>query len=105
MIILTEENFDKEVLESKKPVIVDFWAEWCHPCKVMEPIIDKIAKEVNDVATIAKVNVDENPGLAERFDIVNIPNFTVFEKGVAVKSAVGSMDKKRFIETFHKWLT
>ena len=102
---ITEDNFDKEVLRSKKPVLVDFWADWCHPCKIMAPIMEELAKEVEKYASITKVNVDENPILAERFDIMSIPSFIMFENGEAVKTAIGSMDKAKIMDTFRKWLT
>jgi thioredoxin 1 len=102
-LVVTDDNFDEKVVKSSKPVLVDFWASWCHPCKVMSPIIDEIATETKS-AIIAKLNVDENPQTAERFDVMSIPSFVLFENGEVKKTAVGSMDKGKVIDTFRKWL-
>lgn len=80
-IVLTTENYDEEVLKSDKPVLVDFWATWCGPCKMLAPIIDEIAEEYAGKVKVGKVNVDEQPELAGAFDISSIPTVIVFEKG------------------------
>jgi thioredoxin 1 len=90
---LNEANFQKEVLESKKLTIVDFWAPWCGPCKMLSPILDDIAKEFGDKVTIAKVNIDDNQGLASKFSITSIPSVIFFKDGKSVNQFVGFKTK------------
>lgn len=101
---VNDDNFEQMVLKSDKPVLVDFWASWCHPCIVMAPIVEELADKASPQAVVAKLNVDENPKMAEKYDIMSIPTFILFEHGEAKKTAVGSMDKKKLLETFGKWL-
>ena len=86
-----EENFEEEVLKSEGTVLVDFYADWCGPCKMMSPIIDKIAEE-NANIKVGKINVDENPDLAERYNVMSIPTIMVFKAGEQVKTFVGVTD-------------
>ena len=80
-LTLTDENFRKEVLESEKPVLVDFWAAWCGPCRVLGPLIEELATELNGTAKVGKLNVDENPATAQQFGIRSIPTALFFDKG------------------------
>ena len=94
-ITLTRSNFQAEVLESDKPVLVDFWATWCGPCRMVAPIVAQIAEEQEGVVKVGKVNVDEEPGLAGRFGISSIPTLMVFKNGQLVTTAVGVRPKEQ----------
>jgi len=90
---ITEANFDSEVLQSGTPVLVDFWAPWCGPCKVMSPIVEAYAEEAGGSLKVGKVNVDEHGPLAQRYNILSIPTFVVFKGGQVVDQFSGSMSK------------
>ena len=90
---VTEATFDAEVLNSEKTVLVDFWAEWCGPCRAVSPILDQIATEHSDKLDIVKVNVDENPQLAMKYQITSIPAMKVFRGGEVVKTVIGARPK------------
>ena len=92
-IILTVSNFEEEVLRSDKPVLVDFWATWCGPCRMLAPVIAQIAEEQEGKIKVGKVDVDEQPELAVRYGISSIPTLKVFKDGKLVKSSVGVIPK------------
>ncbi len=92
-LTLSSENFDAQVLQSGQPVLVDFWAPWCGPCKVMSPIIEQLAGELQGL-TVAKMNVDDYPEVAQRYNILSIPTFIVFKGGQVVEQFSGSMSKE-----------
>ena len=96
-IELNETNFDREVLQSSLPVVVDFWAEWCGPCKMLAPALDEIARELRGQAVVAKVNVDEQPALAARFNIQSIPTLLYFSGGELRDQTVGAVGKKAIV--------
>ena len=90
---VTEQSFDQEVLQSEKPVIVDFWAEWCGPCHAVAPVLDKIAAERDGELKLVKVNIDEEQGLAERYGIASIPTIVLFKDGEPAAAAIGAQPK------------
>ena len=92
VINLTRDNFEKEVLENKGTVLVDFWAPWCMPCRMLSPVVDAVGEEVTG-AKVAKINVDEQESLAARFDVMSIPTLIVFKDGKEVKRSVGVVSK------------
>jgi thioredoxin 1 len=93
-IQLTSETFDDNVLKCKKPVLVDFWAEWCGPCRVMGYILEEFAQEIGENVTVAKINVDEQPELASRYSIQSIPTIVIFKDGREVDRVMGAVPKK-----------
>jgi thioredoxin 1 len=94
---VTTATFQADVLSSGKPVLVDFWAEWCGPCRMVSPILDEISAEHGEKLTIVKVNVDEEPQLAQQYGIVSIPALQVFQNGEVVKSIVGAKPKQQLL--------
>ncbi len=95
IVQVTDDNFDSEILKSDQPVLVDFWAEWCGPCKMIAPILDQIAEEYKDRLRIAKLNVDENQSLAMQFKVRSIPTLMLFKAGVVEAQEVGLLSKEQ----------
>lgn len=96
MLTLTDQNFDTEVLQSGLPVLVDFWAEWCPPCKLAEPVIEELAKEYEGRAKVGKLNVDENPQMSQKYSVMSIPTVIIFKGGEEVKREIGFSGKEQY---------
>ena len=97
---VTTDNFEKGVLQAAEPVLVDFWAPWCGPCQMLLPVIEELAGEVKD-AKICKVNVDEEPALAERYSVMTIPTLMVFKNGNMAEKSIGVIPKEQILKLIH----
>jgi thioredoxin 1 len=95
---VTDNEFEQKVLKSSLPVLVDFWAEWCGPCRQVAPVLDEIAKEKAGAMTVAKVDIDKNPGTPQKYGVRGIPTLILFKNGQAVSTKVGSLPKSKLIE-------
>jgi len=95
---VTDKNFESEVLKSDLPVLVDFWAEWCGPCKMIAPIVDEISEELSGKLKVAKVNVDDAQDLAGRYQVMSIPTLMIFKGGEPVEQIVGAVSKDQLLE-------
>ena len=104
-VTLTENNFRNEVLESSKPVLVDFWARWCGPCHIIAPAIEELASDYDGRATVGKLNVDEQPGIAQQYGIQSIPSVLFFRDGNVVDQVVGAVPKKALAEKLNRLIT
>jgi thioredoxin 1 len=102
IINLTQDNFAKEVLESPTPVLVDFWAEWCGPCKMISPVLDELAEEYDGKVRIGKVNIDNEQGLAAEYGVRAIPTLLLFQKGQVAEQIVGLKSKRDLKNSFDK---
>ena len=101
---VTDANFETEVLKSEKPVIVDFWAPWCAPCRQVSPILDEIAGAHADKIQVVKINTDENPGVAARYGVTALPTLAVYSGGELVKTVIGAKPKPILLREFSAWL-
>ncbi|OGF99714.1 thioredoxin [Candidatus Gottesmanbacteria bacterium RBG_13_37_7] len=99
---VTDDNFDQEVLKSDIPVLVDFWATWCGPCQMQNPILEEMAKEMESKLKIAKLNVDDNPQTASKYGIMSIPTLMIFKGGESVKQMLGVQSKETLMEELKK---
>lgn len=104
MLKITKENFKKEILESEIPVFLDFWAEWCMPCRMMLPIVEELSKEYEKKIKFGKINVDEENELAEKYMIMSIPTFLFMKKGKVVDKIIGAVPKSMLVEKLNKLL-
>ena len=102
---LTDATLDEQVASSPLPVVIDFWAEWCGPCKMLSPALEAIAEEHHDKLCVAKLNVDENPETARRFNAMSVPTLLVFRDGLLVKRLVGARGKSHLVHELAEFLT
>jgi len=105
IVNLTQDNFDQEVLKSPTPILVDFWAEWCGPCKMLAPALDELAEEYDGRVRIGKVNIDDQQGLAAQYGIRSIPTLLLFQSGEVVDQIVGLRTKRDLKASFDRVLT
>jgi thioredoxin 1 len=101
---ITDASFDADVLKSEKPVLVDYWAEWCGPCRMVAPILEEIAQEHGDKLEVVKLNIDENPQTAQRYGIMQIPTLGVFSGGEVVKQIIGAKPKAALLSELSEFL-
>lgn len=101
---VNDDNFKAAVLESKQPVLVDFWAQWCGPCRALGPIVESVGKEYSEVARVVKLNVDDNPAVTERYGIRTIPTLIVFEDGEEKERLIGAVSQDEIKRKFDKHL-
>ena len=101
---VSDSDFEAQVLKSTEPVVVDFWAEWCGPCKMVSPVLEEIAEEHKGKLTIAKLNVDENPDVAMRYGVMSIPTLALFIGGVEKKRLIGAMPKRNIVTELSEFI-
>jgi thioredoxin 1 len=102
---VSDAQFEQEVLQSERPVVVDFWAPWCGPCRVVSPIIDDLATEHGQDVKFLKMNVDDNPHTASRYNVLSIPTVILFERGEAQEAVIGARSKSHYEAAWQRWLS
>jgi thioredoxin 1 len=102
--VVTDATFEHEVLKSEKPVVVDYWAEWCGPCRMVAPVLEEIASEHADKIEVVKLNIDENPAVSQKYGIMAIPTMNVFSGGEVVKQIVGAKPKSAMLKELAEFL-
>ncbi|HEY3954568.1 MAG TPA: thioredoxin [Streptosporangiaceae bacterium] len=102
--VVTDATFEEEVLKSDKPVVVDYWAEWCGPCRMVAPVLEEIATEHADKLNVVKINIDENPQVAQRYQILQIPTLNVFSGGEVVKQVIGAKPKSALLRDLAEYI-
>ena len=103
-IIITSDNFDEVVMQAKQPVLVDFWATWCGPCRMLAPVIEELADEYDGKLTVGKIDVDECPELASEFGVSSIPMVVLFQNGEVVETMIGYRPKDYYVGVLNKYL-
>ena len=102
--VVTDDSFETDVLQNDKPVIVDYWAEWCGPCRMVAPVLEEIAKEYGDKIDVVKLNIDENPATAQRYQVMAVPMMNVFSGGEVVKQVLGAKPKSALLRDFADYI-
>jgi len=105
VIEVTDENFETDVLQAETPVVVDFWAPWCGPCRAVEPILEELSTEHGERIRFAKVNIDDNPGYASRYGVLSIPTTILFEGGEPRETVVGARPRSHYEQAWASWLS
>jgi thioredoxin 1 len=101
---ITDDTFEQEVIQADLPVVVDFWAPWCGPCRVVNPIIEDLASQHGDRVKFVKLNVDDNPGISTRYNVLSIPTVILFERGEAQDTVIGARSKSHYESAWERWL-
>jgi thioredoxin 1 len=103
-VVVTDDTFTSQVLQSDRPVLVDFWAEWCAPCRMVAPVLEEIATEYADRIRVVKLNIDENPGVARSYPIMHVPTLMVFKNGAVAKTIVGAKPKSALLRDIEEYV-
>ena len=101
-LVVTDQNFDSEVLKATQPVLVDFWAVWCGPCQLQDPVVEEVAKELEGKVKVGKLNVDENPRVSQKYMVMSIPTLMIFKNGTIVKQFIGVQSKQIILGELNK---